>query len=252
MNAAWEWIPAPGRTKDLEKKNKECREYAEKYPRPHLVNTMGQRTHIKCRDCPWWSHSLHNNPLLSPYQSHLFSARGTENRKRTGTFFTDPERQFNECKCFCSSLRSLSCGKDELVMQSCTRFTCVTMKNYAPSEQITEEILNALGNNHRVMRDWEKDLANEIWEKMISKIDIHPFFGVAVDAGVDSVLNEHVLVGVVYVSDEQYLLPPMYHPKRKAFNGKETAESLVNTLNSILGITLVRKMRFFNGGWLCR
>ena len=48
----------------------------------------------------------------------------------------------------------------------------------------------------------------------------------------------------MYVSDEQYLLPPMYHPKRKAFNSKETAESLVNTLNSILGITLVRKLGF--------
>ena len=49
------------------------------------------------------------------------------------------------------------------------------LRNYEqlrPKGANTEEILNALGNNHRIMRDWEKDLANEIWEKMISKSDI--------------------------------------------------------------------------------
>ena len=81
------------------------------------------------------------------------------------------------------------------------------LRNYEelrPKRANTEEILHALGNNHRVIRDCEKDLANEIWETMISKIDIHPFFGVAVDAGVD----EHVLVGVVYTLVQLHLPPP--------------------------------------------
>ena len=233
----------PGRTKDLEKKNKECREYAEKYPRPHLVNTMGQRTHIKCRDCPWWSHSLHNNHYYHHINHTCLVREGQRIANEPELFSLTPNDNSMSVNVFVRRCVPCLVAKTNL---SC-KAAHALLRNYEelrPKRANTEEILNALGNNHRVMRDWEKDLANEIWEKMISKIDIHPFFGVAVDAGVDSVLNEHVLVGVVYVSDEQYLLPPMYHPKRKAFNGKETAESLVNTLNSILGITLVRKMRF--------
>ena len=87
-------------------------------------------------------------------------------------------------------------------------------------------------------------MAEEIWNKIVNDITQEPFFGIAVDAGIDKVLSEHVLVGVLYVAQSDYLLPPMYHPRRKAFNGKESAEILVETLSSIIGVHLLGKLRY--------
>ena len=106
------------------------------------------------------------------------------------------------------------------------------------------EILSTLSQDHTILPKWEKELADEIWGTIISAITLEAFFGIAVDAGIDKVLSEHVLVGILYVGSSDFLLPPMYHPKRKAFNGKETAEILIETLSSIIGIKLVAKLRY--------
>ena len=83
-----------------------------------------------------------------------------------------------------------------------------------------------------------------IWEDIRRTIDGAKFFGLAIDDGVDRVLSEHVLIAILYVVDRHFILPPIYHPKHKSFNGSEMAQFLIEVLRSCLSESRLLKLRF--------
>ena len=90
----------------------------------------------------------------------------------------------------------------------------------------------------------ERRIADMIWDDIRRSIDGAKFFGLTVDGGVDKVLNEHVLIAILYVVDRNFLLPPIYHPKHKSFNGVEMAQSLMEVLRSCLSDARLSKLRY--------
>ena len=87
-------------------------------------------------------------------------------------------------------------------------------------------------------------LAHEVWEKLCAAIDLHMVYGIAVDAGIDRAKSEHILLSVLYVGPEEYVLPPIYSPSHRAFDGKTVAEQLVFTLQANLGEHRLLKLKF--------
>ena len=90
----------------------------------------------------------------------------------------------------------------------------------------------------------ERRIADMIWEDIRRTIDGAKFFVLAIDGGVDRVLSEHVLIAILYVVDRHFILPPIYHPKHKSFNGSEMAQSLIEVLRSCLSESRLLKLRF--------
>ena len=101
-----------------------------------------------------------------------------------------------------------------------------------------------LPNHSTKLHEWEAELADELWAHIRSKVDSECFFGIALDAGIDRLLHEYVLIGVLYVASAQFLLPPMYSRKHAAFDGKEAAHTLINSLAGVLHEDRIFKLRF--------
>ena len=105
-------------------------------------------------------------------------------------------------------------------------------------------MINVFPKDVRTIQHDVRILAHCVWVNIRETIDDHEIFGLAIDAGIDSVLHEHVLVAVIYVGSHRWLTPPMYHPKFGAFNGKDTAEILVSELQRCLQRTRIAKLAY--------
>ena len=110
----------------------------------------------------------------------------------------------------------------------------------APSEVMRREI-------PKTVRSFENDIveiSHVLWEKILGSIDEYDIFGVAIDGGTDQVLSEHIMVVVLYVGPFEWILPPMYHPRRGSFNGAEIGMLIVNDLRRHLGAARLAKWAY--------
>ena len=89
----------------------------------------------------------------------------------------------------------------------------------------------------------EKQLACKLWERIREVVSTHEFFGLSIDAGIDTIKPQHLVITVLYVGMEFFVLSPVYHQRKKAFNGVEMASHLVTMLRGGLGDT-VQKLRY--------
>ena len=89
----------------------------------------------------------------------------------------------------------------------------------------------------------EKQLACKLWEKIREVVSTHEFFGLSIDGGIDTIKPQHLVISVLYVGMESFVLTPVYHQRKKAFNGVEMASHLVTMLRGGLGDT-VQKLRY--------
>ena len=88
-------------------------------------------------------------------------------------------------------------------------------------------------------------LAEELLDMLCHDIDTHVYYGLAVDAGIDRVKSEHVLISVLYmyVEKKEYVFPALYTSKYKAFDGKLMANDL-NTLVGNISQERLLKLKF--------
>ena len=78
-------------------------------------------------------------------------------------------------------------------------------------------------------------LADELWKILCSDIDTYSYVGLAVDTGIDRVKAEHIMIVVLYVERHEYILPPIYSTRHKAYDGYAMAKELMDCLSSNLG-----------------
>ena len=108
----------------------------------------------------------------------------------------------------------------------------------------TETAIQVLQKDARVLKADVQYLAEQLWGRIRRTVDEYAFFGLAIDADIDPVLREHVLVAVLYVGHHQWLMPPMHHPKYGAFSGKDTAEIVIRELQHCLEGARLSKLAY--------
>ena len=83
-----------------------------------------------------------------------------------------------------------------------------------------------------------------MWGKLCADIDDCTYYGIAIDTGIDKVKSEHILISVLYVREQEYVVPPLYSPKYRAYNGVSMATQFIECLKNSLGETRVLKLKF--------
>ena len=106
------------------------------------------------------------------------------------------------------------------------------------------EILKEFPKSAKGLVKYQEGIVHVLVEEICRLIDECTLFGVAVDGGVDPVKHEHILVIVMYVLEYIFVLPPLYHPTKAAWNGEGMAREMMNALKSMFGEQRVVKMRY--------
>ena len=89
----------------------------------------------------------------------------------------------------------------------------------------------------------EKIVASKLWETIRATVKQHSFFGLAVDGGINNVKHQHIVVSVMYVGESSFVLPLVYHKRKKAFSGAEMSAHLMTMLRGGLGDDVL-KLRY--------
>ena len=106
------------------------------------------------------------------------------------------------------------------------------------------EILKDFPKSAKGLVKYHEGIVHVLLEEICRIVDECTLFGVAVDGGVDPVKHEHILIMVMYVLEYVFILPPLYHPTKAAWNGEVMAKEMMNSLTSMFGEKRVVKMRY--------
>ena len=106
------------------------------------------------------------------------------------------------------------------------------------------EILKDFPKSAKGLVKYHEGIVHVLLEEICRIVDECTLFGVAVDGGVDPVKHEHILIMVMYVLEYVFILPPLYHPTKAAWNGEVMAKEMMNSLTIMFGEKRVVKMRY--------
>ena len=211
------------------RKNETC----ENTPR----DSMNQHVHLQCKTCKIVTHTKVQSPL-SNHQKWCRPTPPALLENNIGTVDTNsgtPER-------FAHVVLPLPFSTTSFPVSSFLKFI-KTHEQHRPLMS-TETAIQVLPKDARVLKADMQYLAERLWGPIRRTVDEYAFFGLAIDAGIDPVLREHVLVAVLYVGHHQWLMPPMYHPKYGAFSGKDTAEIVIRELQHCLEGARLSKLAY--------
>ena len=204
-----------------------------------LTDPLGQKLHFICtkEGCAFESHSRYKNV----YHKHRREcSKSLENSR-----LAQVESANNQGVIVQRFVGKVLPCLQTLTNLSSSRFVCLVHKyedlRHVPGTMIKRALPES---NLKKWHHYCEVLSHDIWGKLSADVDSRKLYGIAVDADIDKVKAEHILLSVLYVGSEEYVLPPIYSPRHRAFDGKTAAEQLISTLLANLGEVRLLKMRY--------
>eukprot|EP00759_Apiculatamorpha_spiralis_P022167 PhF_6_TR26489/c0_g1_i1/m.38324 len=184
----------------------------------------GAKAHYKCNACSFVSHTIDCNVYYTHQNVHKVpeTAVAVPLARNTQKVLVDSNTFNNKIIPILINRTSMSSTEALKLFRE--------YEHWRPSDYTGHMSRRTEALNKKV-----HTLGQQIWTLIKNCIDENPFFGLAIDAGIDTVLKQHVLISVLYAGSSCFVLPPLYHPNMKAFNGETTAYLLMDMLETYLG-----------------